>query len=287
MLSNFMRKELVLLDLSSDKKEDAVKELISPIIKFFFTSSEKTLNKAILDREARGSTAIGSGVAIPHAETPSIKEKIIIFGRSKKGVSFDAIDNKPVNLFFMVISPNREVCPHLKTLATISRLLRNKAFRDDLMNARSAEDIIKLIAMEEKPPAEESNMNEQIKQERRKYSRYAIDEAVELRLQKDSEKHLIGYSGSTKDISLGGICIKLSSHKDTKDSEIKEDIKLHVRIPVLDVKKYLEVNGQVVWRLQEKEDSSIGIQFTANDKGTKTALSRFIDEIKISSQISS
>ena len=108
-LSDFMQKELVLLDLSSEKKEDAIKELISPIIEKEFASSEKTLNKAILDREVRGSTAIGNGVAIPHAETSSIKEKIIIFGRSKEGVSFDAVDKKPVNLFFMVISPKENV----------------------------------------------------------------------------------------------------------------------------------------------------------------------------------
>ena len=283
-LSDFMQKELVLLDLLSDKKEDVIKELISPIIKKKFTNSEDTLNKAVLNREARGSTAIGNGVAIPHAETPSIKEKIIVFGRSKKGVSFDAIDNKPVNLFFMIISPSREICPHLKTLARISRLLRNKAFRNNLMSATSSEDIIKLIAMEEKPPAERSDMNEQIEQERRKYPRYAVDEAVELRLQKDSEKHLVGYYGYTKDISLGGICIKLPRHKDIKDSgRIKEDIKLQVRIPVLDVKKYLEIKGQIVWRLQKKEDYNIGIQFILNDKETETALSRFIDGIKISS----
>jgi len=282
-LSDFMQKELVLLDLSSDKKEDAIKELISPLIKKGLSNSEETLNKAILEREARGSTAIGNGVAIPHAETPSIKEKIVVFGRSKKGINFDAIDNKSVNLFFMIISPSREICPHLKTLARISRLLKNKAFRDDLMSAASSEDIIKLIAMEEKPPAERSDMDKQIEQERRRYPRYTIDEAVELRLQKDSEKHLVGYYGCTKDISHGGICVKLPRYKDIKDSRIKENIKLQARIPVLDVKRYLEINGQIVWRLQKKEDYNIGIQFISNNKETETSLSRFIDLLKTSS----
>ena len=150
-LSNLMRKELVLLDLSSGKKEDVVKELITPVIKEGLVHSESALDKAILNREARGSTSIGSGVAIPHAETSSIKKKIIVFGRSKRGVSFDSIDNKPVNLFFMIISPRKETCPHLKTLAEISRLLRNKTFRYNLINAKSSEDIIKLVAIEEEP----------------------------------------------------------------------------------------------------------------------------------------
>ena len=152
-LSSLMRKELVLLDLSSGKKEDVVKELITPVIKEGLVHSEDALDKAILNREARGSTAIGSGVAIPHAGTSSVKKKIIVFGRSKRGVSFDSIDNKPVNLFFMIISPRKEICPHLKTLAKISRLLRNKTFRYNLINAKSSEDIIKLVAIEEEPYA--------------------------------------------------------------------------------------------------------------------------------------
>ena len=268
-LSDLMQKELVVLDLLSDKKEDAIRELISPVIKEGFANSENTLHKAISEREAHGSTAIGNCVAIPHAETPSIKEKIIVFGRSKKGIDFDAIDNKPVNLFFMIISPNREITPHLKTLATISRLLKNKAFRDDLMNAGSSEDVIRLIATEEEPRAE-----------RRKYPRYAVDEAVELRLPDGSEKHLVGYYGCTKDISLGGICVKLPRHKAATYPRIKKNIKLQVRIPVLDVKKYLEVNGQIAWYLQEKENYNIGIQFISNDNEIETSLFQFIDEVK-------
>lgn len=282
-LSDFMRKELVLLDLLSDKKEDAIKELISPIIKKGFTNSEETLNKAILNREAHGSTAIGNGVAIPHAETPSIKEKIVVFGRSKRGVNFDAIDNKPVNLFFMIISPNRETCPHLKTLAIISRLLKNKAFRDDLMNARSSEDVIKLIAMEEKDPAERSDMNEQTEQERRKYPRHAVDTALELRLLDDLGKHIIGCYGYTKNISPGGICVKLSRYKAATYPRVKENTKLQVRIPVLDIRKYLELNGQIVWYLQKKENYNIGIQFITNDNEIEIVLSRFIDRITTSS----
>ena len=126
-------------------------------------------------------------------------------------------------------------------------------------------------------------MNEQTEQERRKYPRYAVDTAIELRLLDDWEKHIIGCYGYTKNISFGGICVKLSRYKAAAYPRIKESIKLQVRIPVLDVKKYLEVNGQVVWLLHKKEDYNIGIQFISNDKETETSLSRFIDEIKPSS----
>ncbi len=109
-LSDFMHEELILLNLLSDKKGIA--------------TSEKTLIKAVLNREALGSTAIGNGVAIPHAKNPCVKEKAIVFGRAQKGKDFDSIDGKPVTLFFMIVSHTGETGAHLKMLARISRLLQ-------------------------------------------------------------------------------------------------------------------------------------------------------------------
>jgi len=279
-LSDFMHKELMLIDLLSDTKEDIIKELICPIIKTGFTDSEEPLYKAILDREALGSTAIGKGVAIPHAETTSVKEKIIVFGRSKKGIDFNAIDGKPVHLFFMIISPHREISPHLKILARIFRFLKDKTFRDALMNAKSSEDIMELIAMEEKPSSERSNVNEEINQERRKYPRYPIAISVELRLQDDSVKHLIGYYGYTKNISLGGIYVKIPRHKNVEYPRMEEKTKLQVKIPVLDIQKYLELNGEIAWCLQKEEDCNIGVQFISNNEEIKACLSRFVESVK-------
>ena len=279
-LSDFMHKDLILIDLLSDTKEDIIEELICSIIKTGFTDSEEPLYKAILDREALGSTAIGKGVAIPHAETTSVKEKIIVFGRSKKGIDFNAIDGKPVHLFFMIISPHREISPHLKILARIFRFLKDKTFRDALMNAKSSEDIMELIAMEEKPPSERSNINEDINQERRKYPRYPVAISVELRLQDNSVKHLIGYYGYTKNISLGGIYVKIPRHKNVEYPRMEEKTKLQVKIPVLDIQKYLELNGEIAWCLQKEEDCNIGVQFISNDDEIRACLSRFVESVK-------
>jgi len=82
-LSDFMHEELVLLNLLSDKKEDIIRELVF-LIKKRDAISEKPLIKAVLNREELGSTAIGNGIAIPHARTSSVKEKAIVFGRSKR-----------------------------------------------------------------------------------------------------------------------------------------------------------------------------------------------------------
>ena len=143
------------------------------------------------------------------------------------------------------------------------------------MNAKSSGDIMELIAMEEKPPSERSNMN----LERRKHPRYPVNVGIELRLQDDLGKHLIGYYGYTKNISLGGIYVKLPRHKNVKYPRVEEKRKLHVKIPVLDIQKYLELNGQIIWYSRKEEDYNIGIQFILNDEEMKTCLSRLVENI--------
>ena len=148
-LSDFMREEFILLDLLSTVKEAVVKELISPLIENGIATSEEALVKTILDREKLGSTAIGDGVAIPHARNSCVKEKAIIFGRTQKGVNFSSIDNKPVYLFFLIVSPDSEAGPHLKMLARISRLLQDSDFRESLLTLPIPHEIIEYIKTQE------------------------------------------------------------------------------------------------------------------------------------------
>ncbi|MFH1905162.1 MAG: serine/threonine-protein kinase [bacterium] len=119
-----------------------------------------------------------------------------------------------------------------------------------------------------------------IGQERRKHPRYAVNTGVELRFLNDTEKHIVECYAYIKDISLGGIRIRIPRHKDVEHPRIKEKMKLQVRIPVLDIQKYLELNGQIIWHLQKKEDCNIGIQFVSNDKEGEGSLSKFMESIK-------
>lgn len=148
-LSDYMDEELMNLDISSSKKEDIIRELISPVIEKGVATSRNTLVRAIMNRESLGSTAIGNGIAIPHAKSSCIKRKAIVFGRSKKGVNFDSIDGKPVNIFFLIVSPEGEAGPHLKMLARISRLLKDEDFRDSLMLLPTEYQIIEYIRSRE------------------------------------------------------------------------------------------------------------------------------------------
>jgi mannitol/fructose-specific phosphotransferase system IIA component (Ntr-type) len=91
------------------------------------------------------STGIGFGIGIPHASTDLIQEVVGAFGRSKKGVNFDALDNQPVNLVMLFLVPQGQFQKHLHTLANIAKLLHKKEFRQALEEAPDADAMYKII----------------------------------------------------------------------------------------------------------------------------------------------
>ena len=96
-------------------------------------------------RESLGSTGIGDGVAIPHGKVSDLHELVVAFGRSKKGIAFDAIDGKPVHLFFLLLAPENSTGQHLKALAKISKMLKTPNFRKKLIEAKTKSDLYKAI----------------------------------------------------------------------------------------------------------------------------------------------
>lgn len=147
-LTSIMRKSLILPDIESLDKAGALQEMAQAIAKEFSPVSEEDLISVIMERERLSSTGIGSGIAIPHAKLASIKEHIAVFGRSRVGIPFDAIDQKPVHLIFMILGPLGANEAHLKALARISKFLHDTSFREKLF---TAEDAIRVYAtIEEK-----------------------------------------------------------------------------------------------------------------------------------------
>jgi PTS system nitrogen regulatory IIA component len=101
------------------------------------------------ERERLQSTGIGEGVAIPHGALPQLETQFASLLIVPEGVEFSAIDGLPVTLLFAVITPKRATGEHLKTLARVSRLLRNKGFRDRLVTIGSPKEAYALISNEE------------------------------------------------------------------------------------------------------------------------------------------
>src|SRR5579863_9851430 len=107
------------------------------------------VERVLVEREQLQSTGIGEGVAIPHGALSQLDAQHATLLIVPEGVDFAAIDGLAVNILFAVVGPKRATGEHLKTLARVSRLLRNKAFRDRLVGAADAQVVYALISAEE------------------------------------------------------------------------------------------------------------------------------------------
>jgi len=150
-IMDFLSKDAIITDIKSTKKTDVINELVSALINAGEVEKRNTAKiiEALMGREALGSTAIGQGVAIPHAKSDSITKLVAAFGLSKKGVDFDSLDGEPAYIFFLLLAPQDSAGPHLKALARISRLLKDKYFRDSLRACEDDKAIIKIISQED------------------------------------------------------------------------------------------------------------------------------------------
>lgn len=144
-LSNYLSTTAISLDLTNKCKDDVLFEMVGLLEKSGKVIDKDSYLKSVLDREKLGSTGIGRGIAIPHGKSEAIKNIAIAFGRSEGGVDFDALDDKPVNLVFMLAAPYNVGSIYLKVLAELSKLLKHKEFRQSLMDARGPEDVLDIF----------------------------------------------------------------------------------------------------------------------------------------------
>ena len=146
-IMDFLVKKAVTADLKAKDKKSVINELVDLLINagVIKPKEKNSLVKTLLDRESLGSTGIGQGVGITHGKSPNIKELIAAFGLSREGVDFESLDGDPSYTFFLLIAPEESAGPHLKALARISRLLKDKYFRDMLKNAKDEKELIKII----------------------------------------------------------------------------------------------------------------------------------------------
>lgn len=107
---------------------------------------ERAIFDVLLEREHLGSTGVGDGIAIPHGKLPQLDRVYGLFARLPDPIDFDAIDEKPVDLVFLLLAPEGAGADHLKTLARVSRLLRDHSVCEKLRGASTPEAIYALIA---------------------------------------------------------------------------------------------------------------------------------------------
>jgi len=137
----------VIDELSGSTAQGALTELCRPLAAKGLDSQR--LLESLLAREKLGSTGIGDGVAIPHGRVPGLPSLSATFGRSKLGIDFSAIDEKPTFLFFTLFGPERPAGIHLAALARISQVLKAPSVREALRQAKDAAEIYQIIEAED------------------------------------------------------------------------------------------------------------------------------------------
>ena len=148
-IMDFLNPKAICPELKATTKEGVIRELSALLAKAGVMKDDKALTKALLDREALGSTGIGQGVGIPHGKCPQVKQLVSAFGISKKGVDFNALDGEPVYIFFLLLAPEDSAGPHLKALARISRLLKDKYVRDSLIKSPDEKEMLRFLKEED------------------------------------------------------------------------------------------------------------------------------------------
>lgn len=150
-IADFLSAKAVCANLKSESKDDVIAELVDILIGAgALEKKHKTkVIEVLMAREALGSTAIGQGIAIPHGKCDCTKEIVGCLGVSKQGINFDSLDGEPAYIFFLLVAPIDSAGPHLKALARISRLLKDKFIRDGLKNATDEKTIMKIVQQED------------------------------------------------------------------------------------------------------------------------------------------
>ncbi len=146
---DYLKEEDVLSHLHESTREGVIKEMVDHLQKSGRIEDSEELVNILLDREMLGSTGIGHGVAIPHGRLRGLKEILLVFGRSPEGIDFDAHDGDPVNLFFLLVAPEDSAGLHLKTLARISRIVKNPECRNALLKSEDSSTLYHTIEEED------------------------------------------------------------------------------------------------------------------------------------------
>lgn len=140
----------IVLNLSGANKREVLERLAAPVAETHSHLDNEILVRVLIEREETSTTAIADGIAIPHGKMPIGEEVICAFGRSREGLEFDSVDGNPTHLFFLLVSPESSPSIHLRWLAHLAVLLKNPELRSALLAAETAEDVLDVLAAEEK-----------------------------------------------------------------------------------------------------------------------------------------
>lgn len=145
-LGDYLERGLILPDLAARTKSEVLAELVASLSGVAPGLDPGRALRVLAEREGLGTTGIGDGVAIPHGKLDSLERIVVVVGRSRLGVEFEALDHKPCAIFFLVLAPEQVTGLHLRILAHVSRLLRDENFRRAFLEAEDADDLWRMLS---------------------------------------------------------------------------------------------------------------------------------------------
>ena len=148
-LKTYVRPECFIHDLAAKNRDEALREIVRVVAARGIIKDEAAVLERLLERERIQSTAVGSGIAIPHCFTDEIADLVIVIARAPAGIAFDSFDGRPTNVVFLLMGNRQEHGLHLKALARIARLIKSTAFIDRVIAADSVDAMVRAFEEEE------------------------------------------------------------------------------------------------------------------------------------------
>jgi nitrogen PTS system EIIA component len=147
-LSQFLLPESVSIGIKGNSKKQVLQE-IAALAAQVSRLPERMIFEGLLQRERLGSTGIGNGIAIPHSKMAGLDRLIGVFARFSKPIDYDAVDDQPVDLAFVILAPEQAGADHLQALARVARVLRSETIAQKLRQAETADVLHAILTREE------------------------------------------------------------------------------------------------------------------------------------------
>lgn len=146
-LVDYLSRDAICMDLEPETRDDALRTMLERVARAGMVPQERLdgVLAALLDREQRGSTAIGRGVAVPHAKIEDLDHIVVSFGYSSRGVEFKALDGEPVHQIFLVLACPDAADDYIDVLQRITRLVRDDDFRRFISQAADSQAVLELL----------------------------------------------------------------------------------------------------------------------------------------------
>jgi len=134
------------LHLKGSNKKEIINELLDILVRTGKIQDREAAFSAVMDREEKMSTGMKHGIAIPHGKCAATTDLVACIGVSDNPVDFDSLDHQPCRIFIMTLSPVEKTGPHLQFLAEISLLFKSSEKRDEILKAKTSEEVLKILA---------------------------------------------------------------------------------------------------------------------------------------------